>query len=194
MDNKIQQPINQQLPTEQMPMQSPEPVKRSSKTMWYVLVVIVLVVLGGAGYLFMKKSHTNTAMMQQTSVMQHSTMQPKPTLPRSKPLGLITNVVTASFLDAQGNAVSPSSSFSTTKTIYLVVSLNNAKVGTKVEYVRYLNDKYLDNNALKVSKPNTANVSFIWSSKSGTTRLTGAYKVKVYANGLFEKETVYVVQ
>src|SRR5258708_17902741 len=109
-------------------MQTPEPVKSSLKTMWYVMAVLVVLVLIGGVYMLAKRPNKT---VQPTTVIQQPTIQPKLTLPRSKPLGIITNVVTTTSLDAQGNPVSPTSSFSaTTKTIYLAVSLNNAKVGT----------------------------------------------------------------
>ncbi len=148
MDNNAQTPVTQPQPEAQPPMQTPEPVKSSLKTMWYVMAVLVVLVLIGGVYMLAKRPNKT---VQPTTVIQQPTIQPKLTLPRSKPLGIITNVVTTTSLDAQGNPVSPTSSFSaTTKTIYLAVSLNNAKVGTKVEYVRYLNGKYLDKNALKI--------------------------------------------
>lgn len=193
MEDTVQSSINQQQPVEQMLMRSPQPVKSSPKIMWYsITAVVILVVIIGGAYMLVRKSYKT---MPQTTTQQ-PTMQPKPTLPRSKALGIITNVVTASSLDALGNAVTPTSTFSaTTKTIYLAVTLNNAKVGTKVEYVRYLNGKYLDKNALKIIKPNTANTSFVWSlAKPTATHLVGAYRVKVYTNGVFEKETTFVIQ
>ena len=46
-----------------------------------------------------------------------------------------------------------------------------------------------------MTKANTNNVSFNWTLKKlGTTHLAGNYKVKVYTNGVFEKETTYIVQ
>jgi len=76
-----------------------------------------------------------------------------------------------------------------------VLTLKNPKVGTKFEYVRYLNGKFLDNGNLTMKKANTNNVSFGWTlKKTGATHLVGTYRVKVYTNGVFEKETTYIVQ
>ncbi len=119
------------------------------------------------------------------------------TKPRSKAPGVITQVVTAKAIDSKtGQAASPTSTFSKTDpVIYSVVTLNNPKVGTKIEYSRYLNGKFLDNRSLPVVKASTSNVIFDWAlSKPGAVRLVGNYKVKVYTNGIFEKEIKYQVQ
>lgn len=83
----------------------------------------------------------------------------------------------------------------TDKNIYLALTLDKPKSGTKIEYIRYLNGKYLDSGANKILQPNVTNTSFVWSlKKPGAMRLAGIYKVKVYTNGIFEKETSYTVQ
>ncbi len=175
-------------PQTQVPAQTPETAKSFSKTMWYLLGVVVALVLLVGMYFILQKPKTITQYAQPV-------LQPTPTLPRSKALGVITNVVTASSLDAQGNAASPSATFATTdKNIYLVLTFS-PKVGTRFEYIRYLNDKLLDNGALKILKPNMTNSSFVWSlSKPGAVHLAGNYRVKIYTNGIFEKEISYVVR
>lgn len=193
MDNKIQSPVTQSPSEVQLPTHTPEQVtSSSSKKMWYVVAALLVIVFLGGNFLYTKKSDKVT---QQTTGVQQPTMQQKTTLPRSKALGIVTGVVTATSLDAKGNPVFPVSSFSaTTKTIYLAVSLNNAKAGTKVEYVRYLNGKYLDKKALKIMKQNATNGSFVWSFiNPGTKRKVGKYRVKVYSNGIFEKEMTFTV-
>lgn len=178
--------------TEDAPAPTPQ---RESKTLWYVGGGIVILALFGLLYAARQKSKPTTLLTQQP-VVQQPTLSQKPTLPRSKAPGVIANVLTASSLDAQGNAVAPATTFAKTeKNIYLVLTLNKPKVGTKVEYLRYVNGKLLDSNATKLSKPNLTTTSFIWSlKKPGATHVVGNYKVKVYANGIFEKEISYIVQ
>ena len=150
----------------QAPVQTAETPKSSSKIMWYLLGVVVALVLLVGMYFILQKPKTTTQYTQPV-------LQPTPTLPRSKALGVITNVATALSLDAQGNAASPAATFATTdKTIYLVLTFSSPKVGTRFEYIRYLNNKLLDNGALKILKPNMTNSSFVWSlSKPGAVHL-----------------------
>ncbi len=173
---------------------SPQVPKSSSKTLWHIGVGIVALLLIGGLFIVLQRSK-NTPLPQQPAVHQ-PTLSPKPALPRSKAPGIINNIATANSVDTKGSAVATSSTFAKTdKSIYLVLTLNNPKLGTKIEYIRYLNGKYLDSGANKILKPNVANTSFIWSlKKPGATHLVGAYKVKVYTNGIFEKETSYTVQ
>lgn len=182
-------PVQNQIPPSETP-------QKSSKTMLYMIGGLIVLVLIAGVYMLTRKQHTTMQPQTPQQVIQQPTMQPKPTMPRSKALGVITNVVIASSLDALGNAVTPASTFaSTQKTIYLVLTVNNPKVGTKFEYIRYLNNKFLDSGSLKIMKPNLTNSSFSWSlSKPGATHLVGNYKVKVYTNGVFEKETLYSVR
>ncbi|HKC14998.1 MAG TPA: hypothetical protein VKC89_03515 [Patescibacteria group bacterium] len=163
-----------------------ETPKSSSKNILYILGgIIVLVLLAGA-YFIMQNSKTTLSQQAITKTI----------LPRSKAPNVITNALTATAIDAQGNAVSPKNTFSTTdKNIYLILTFNNPAVGTKFEYIRYLNDKLLDSNALKILKPNLTNASFVWSlKKPESTHLAGNYRVKLYTNGVFEKEVSYTVK
>ncbi len=121
---------------------------------------------------------------------------PKQALRRSIAPGIITKAVTAKSIDpTTGEALNPTTSFaSTDKNIFLVLSLKNPKVGAKFEYVRYLNAMYLDKGSVVVTKPETNNVSFVWTLKKvGAVHPIGQYRVKVYTNGIFEKETSFVV-
>lgn len=173
----------------------PQVSQHSPKTLWYIgggIVVLLLIV----GLLVVLQKSKTPPLPAQQPVTQQPTLPPKPTLPRSKTPGVITNAMTASALDAQGKATSSVTTFAKTdKNIYLALTLIKPEVGTKIEYIRYLNGKYLDSGANKILKPNVSNTSFIWSlKKPGATHLTGTYKVKVYTNGIFEKETSYIVQ
>lgn len=173
----------------------PQVSQRSSKTMWYIGGGIVVLLLIGGLFIVLQKSKT-TSLPTQQPVVQQPTISPKPTLPRSKAQGVITNILTAASVDIKGSAVITSSTFAKTdKNIYLVLTLNKPKIGTKIEYIRYLNGKYLDSGTNKILKANVTNTSFIWSlKKTGAMHVVGTYKVKVYIDGIFEKETSYTVQ
>ena len=172
----------------------PPSTSSSSKTRLYILGGFGILLLIFIGYLVTQKPRSATQTQQ---VITQPTAQPKPTLPRSKAPGIIISVVTARGVDPKtGEAINPTSIFLTTdKSIYAVMTLQNAKIGTRIEYVRYLNNKFLDNRSIKITKPNTNNTSFVWSlKKPGATHLVGNYKVKAYTNGIFEKEIAYAVQ
>ncbi len=110
---------------------------------------------------------------------------------------MATQIILTKTIDPKtGLATSPASTFSKKDpTIYSVVALNNPSLGTKVEYVRYLNGKFLDNRNATTTKASDKNIIFDWKlNKPGATRLSGVYKVKIYTNGVFEKEVNYTVE
>jgi len=167
-----------------------------------ILVVLVLVAIAGVAYLgrrsFTTKTTPSLNIHQQTPQkapgQKSAATSPQP---RSKAPNVITQVTTARGLDIKtGEAVNPASQFSKTdKAIYVVLTLKNPKVGTKFEYTRYLNGKFLGNGNLTMKKTNTNNVSFNWTlKKPGATHLVGNYRVKVYTNGVFEKEVSYQIR
>lgn len=165
--------------------------QKPSKTLWYLLAAgAVLILLGAVIFLSQRGTSTQPTPRQQT-------LPSLPAKPRSKAPGIVTSVVTAKSVDpTTGIALTPSPTFLTTdKTIYLIVSVTTPKIGTKIEYSRYLNGKFLDNKSIAILKPNLTNVGFNWTlKKAGATHLAGEYRVKVYTNGVFEKETTYRVQ
>ncbi len=155
------------------------------------LILIVILIAGASytGYRFF----TNNSQIPQLSIGQKS----QDAKPRSKAPGIITQVVMAKGIDQKtGEAVDSSSSFSKKdKNIYVVLTLKDPKVGTRFEYTRYLNGKFLDNGSLEMKKAATNNVSFNWMlKKPDAAHLAGSYVIKVYTNGVFEKETQYKVK
>lgn len=178
-----------------VPVGDVPPPKSKHSLLWYVgRGIVVLLLLFGLFYITLQKSKLTPP---QQPVVQQPTSLPKPTLARSKAPGIIVSIVTAKGIDPKtGEAVNPTTAFLTTdKRIYAVTTLQNAKVGTKIEYVRYLNNKFLDNRSITITKPSTNNTSFVWTlKKPGATHPVGNYRVKVYSNGIFEKETFYTVQ
>ncbi len=174
------------------------PSQQPSNIRWYAIGGVVFLVLLGGIFLFKNnKSNTDVRPNPSQQVGQPATITTiQPTKPRSKAPGIIGSVVTTKALDTKtGYALNPTTSFATTdKTIYLVLTVNTSKVGTKFEYVRSLNGKFLDNRSITLIKPVNV-VSFDWRLKKvGATHLPGTYKVKVYTNGVFEKEISYSVQ
>lgn len=176
-----------------IPVATPPPAG-SSKTRLYIFVGLGVLLLILIGYLVMQKPRSTT---QPQPVIVQPTAQPTPIPARSKAPGIVINVVMAKGVDPKtGEAINPTTVFlSTDKSIYAVATLLNAKVGTKIEYVRYLNNKFLDNRSITITKLNTNNTSFVWTLKNSTaTHPVGQYTVKIYTNGIFEKETSYTVQ
>ncbi len=156
-----------------------------------ILVVGLVVALLKSGY------KSNVSYVRQPTVSPINIPTAKPTLLRSIAPGIITKVLTAKSTDpTTGEAVNPTTSFTLTdKNIFLVLSLKSPKVGLKFEYVRYINNVYLDKGSLVVTKPSTNNLSFVWTLKKvGSTHQAGQYRVKVYSNGIFEKETSFIVR
>ena len=186
------------VPEQKVAEQQSQPLNKRPKYISWILIggVVFIVLLGGL-YLF-KKSAPPQAL-NQTPQNAPQTVSPsvQPTKPRSKAPGIIVSIVTAKGIDPKtGEAVMPTTIFLTTdKSIYAVTTLQNAKIGTRIEYVRYLNNKFLDNRSIKIKKPNTNNTSFVCTlKKPNASHLVGAYKVKLYTNGIFEKEASYTVQ
>lgn len=194
MENSPIQSQPQQEQPQTQPIQTPEipPHKTyKSRIILYVIVGAILLIIIGVTSFVLKSQQINVTY----PANDYSKTTPQPTLPRSKPLGVVTKLTLASSLDTQGYTASPSTTFATTdKTIYLITTLTKPIIGTKIEYTRYLNGKFLDGRALKIVKPNVTNASFVWSlKKPGAKHLPGNYRVKVYTNGVFEKEISYTV-
>jgi hypothetical protein len=192
-------PVPEQKATEQPATESQAlPVsKRPLYIKWVLIGGIILIVLLGGLYFFNKSATPPQALKQiPRNIPQTVSPSAQPTKPRSKAPGIIISIVTAKGIDPKtGEAVRPTAIFLTTdKSIYAVTTLQNAKVGTRIEYVRYLNNKFLDNRSITITKLNTNNTSFVWTLKNSTaTHPVGEYKVKVYTNGIFEKEISYTV-
>lgn len=187
-------PETQQQTQVEPPVQPGVPQSTKYRYKGFVVVGVVVVAIAlvlGLLIMMMQKSVKNT--VTPTTV----TSTPQPTLPRSKAPGVIANVVTAKDLDPKtGEGINLTTTFSSAdKSIYLVLTLNKPKVGSRYAFTRYLNGKFLDNGSLPVTKSTTNNVSFVWALKKvGATHLVGNYKVKVYTNGVFEKEVSYQVK
>ncbi len=159
-----------------------------------IVVVIALLGLGFLGYQIIAQNGQTTPTPTYQPPVTKPTVSPQP---RSVAPGVITQAVFAKSIDPKtGVPVSSGTVFSKTDpAINLVVSLKNPKVGIKIEYVRYLNDQFLDNRSTATTRANPSSVVFDWNlKKADAMHLIGNYKVKLYTNGVFEKEVNYKVQ
>ena len=135
-----------------------------------IIIALVVVLLIGGGYLAYRsfKGSPQPALVTQPSSTQQPTSSAKPTSTnsalRSKAPGIVTQVAFSRTIDPKtGIALNPATTFSKTDpAIYVVVSLNNPPVGAKIEYVRYLNGKFLDNRSTATTKTTDKSVVFGW--------------------------------
>lgn len=109
----------------------------------------------------------------------------------------IKEAVAATSIDKDGKAVNPSNSFSAKadRSIFVVGTLENVPKGSKIEYVRYLDGKYLDSKIATIDKDNLKYYSFVWTSKTANNEHpTGVYTVKLYLNGDVNEAITYTVK
>ncbi len=124
---------------------------------------------------------------------------PKPIVKTIQPAdrAQITDAVAATSIDKSGKAVNPTDTFNSKKdtAIYVVGALKNVPKGAKVEYVRYLNGKYLDSKVATVDQNGKKYFSFVWTTKTANNaHPDGVYTVKLYLNGDVSEAVTYVVQ
>jgi hypothetical protein len=115
---------------------------------------------------------------------------------RSKIPNTINQATTAKIIDVKtGRVIQASQVFSTDdKTVYLSLGLNKPEVNTRIDYIRYLNGRYVDHGGAKITQPNSQNLSFSWSvNKLIGSRPDGTYKIATYTNGILEKRVIYTV-
>lgn len=109
----------------------------------------------------------------------------------------IKEAVAATSIDKDGKAINPSDSFNAKmdKSIYVVGTLENVPKGSKIEYVRYLNGKYLDSKIATIAKDGLKYYSFVWASKTTKNEHpTGVYMVKLYLNGDVNEAITYTIK
>src|SRR5579884_1061264 len=93
-----------------------------SITIWLLAAVVVVAIIV-AGYLVYHHSHHKSTLF----------------VAKNRP-GVISSLQFSSFIDKNGYALKPASQFvKNTRLIYAVVTLDNAKAGTLIQYVRYYN-------------------------------------------------------
>lgn len=164
----------------------------------HILIILIILVLGGAAFWGYKSlpSKTQNASSASQPVNTINNGQSPSAAENNKTSGIIIQAVSAKGVDPKtGAAVNPTDTFlKAEKSIYVVLSLNDAKPGTKLAYVRYLNSKYLDHGSLTLKNDASKYASFIFSLKNETSNhFAASYKVRLYANGVFAKEIRYYV-
>lgn len=149
-----------------------------------ILIILLVIVLGGGvGYYVYQRSN-KPATPATPSV---ATKQKSP--------GVVQSLKFGTQLDPTGNVkVSGVDVKQADNTIYVVAMLNNAKKGSRLEYIRYRDNFMVDNGAVNISNDGAQRVSFGFSIKPGQTHPTGIYKVKLYTNGVFETSGAYTVK
>lgn len=98
-------------------------------------------------------------------------------------------------VDSIGKATAPTSSFSPADgKINVVSTLQSPKKGTRIEFVRYRDNKFTDNGSLAIAKNGAQYASFDFTPKPGKQHPAGLYKVKIYANGNYQTSGTYSVK
>ncbi len=93
-----------------------------------------------------------------------------------------------------GSAVASTTSFaSTTQNIYAVLSLKNAAQNTKVAYIRYHKDMYVDSEVSHPSRNGLTYFHFQWSLKPDRSRTIGNYSLVFYIDGKKSKTVQYAI-
>jgi hypothetical protein len=106
----------------------------------------------------------------------------------------ITNLVFSTEVGEDGSGVGSTTAFaSTTKNIYAILTLANAKQNTAIGLVRYFKDAYVDSAVTHPSRTGLRYVHFEWSLKSGENRTPGSYAVTFYVDGKKSKTATFTV-
>lgn len=96
----------------------------------------------------------------------------------------ITDAILSTDVGEDGSGLSPVTVFaSTSKNIYAIVTLANAKQDTQIGFIRYFNDTYVDSGVTHPSRSGLKYVHFQWALKSNTNRISGSYTIALYVNG-----------
>jgi hypothetical protein len=145
-----------------------------------VLAIVLVAVLAGVGFFVYHRNHpTNSSATSTTQIKKPS---------------VITDLQFSKTVDAKGVAVSPMSKFSVSDpTIYAVLTLKNPAKDSRLEFVRYRDNKFVGNGSIKVTKEGVNYAGFKWTAKPGKSHPSGTYKVKVYNNGRYERSATYTV-
>lgn len=156
-----------------------------------VLVLIAAAALLVGGVVFYRQRVNNLGLNQPAT--QKDSLSPSKLATK----GMIMSAQTTKSLDPKtGQGSNPTSVFSPqVPEIFVAMKVNSPKKGTKFEYVRYLNGKYVDHKSIAMAKDGSQYASFSWRLKNAqAVHPVGDYKVKLYTNGNLEKEISYQVK
>jgi hypothetical protein len=107
----------------------------------------------------------------------------------------ITKIEMARSLAKDGSAASPVVTFESTtdQQLIAVLTLANLDAGTKISYVRYIDNKYV-NSKTTVLKKRSKFIHFTFKPKAGATFKTGSYRMKFYVNEKAAGEISFAVK
>ncbi len=150
--------------------------------------IFIALLIGAVIFFTYRNSHPS----KKVTLMKESLVR------RSKVPNVIIKATTAKAVDVStGKVVRAARIFSSVndKTIYLGLDLHAPKIGTRIDYVRYLNDRYVDHGSIEVTKNGTGYLIFSWTTINGYlgVRPDGKYKVSTYTDGILEKRVLYTV-
>jgi len=154
----------------------------------YTAVFIVLL-LAGAGLVGYKTYQAQNKLAKKTVVKQVIVR-------RSKIPNIIVKATTAKVVDVKtGKVITATRVFSLNdKTVYLALDLDSPKVGTSIDYIRYLNGRYVDHGNVKVVRTGIKNLNFNWTNTKPLGSVgDGKWKIATYSNGILEKRVTYTV-
>lgn len=170
-------------------------LNRKPLTTGLILLIVGLALgIGGTiAYNHFKTKPTATVTSTPAKTVTSTATTPTTTAVKAQ----ITKAVAATSIDKDGKAINPSDSFNakTDKSIYVIGTLESVPKTSKIEYVRYLNGKYLDSKIATITKDGLKYYSFVWTSKSSKSEHpVGVYTVKLYLNGDVNEAITYTVK
>jgi len=163
------------------------------------IIILLIAIVGGLVGYKTSLSLRDKTYQQIKSVKQaeKKTVVKQAIVRRSKIPNVIVAATTAKAIDVKtGKVITAARVFSLDdKTVYLALDLDKPKSGTNIDYIRYLNGRYVDHGNSKLSKDLVENISFSWTnSRSLGSVIEGKWKIATYTNGILEKRVSYVVQ
>ena len=106
----------------------------------------------------------------------------------------ITSVIFTTEVGEDGSGVGSTTAFaSTTRNIYAILTLANAKQDTAIGLIRYFNGAYVDSEVTHPSRSGLRYMHFQWSLKAGASRIPGPYTVTFYVNGKKSKTATFTI-
>lgn len=157
-----------------------------------ILMILLLLVLATGGFV----AYRGYGQWQQQQNKKKPVVK-QMLIRRSRNPNVITQATTAKAIDINtGKVITAARVFSTNdKTVYLSLDLDNPKIGTRIDYIRYLFGRYVDHGSVKVDKLQTSNLAFSWVvTRPLGSRPDGQYSVATYSNGILEKRVTYVIE
>ncbi len=156
------------------------------------IVILLIAIVGGlVGFKAYQQYQKNQQAGLQKAVVKQVVVR------RSKIPNVIAKATTAKAIDVKtGKVITAARVFSPNdKTVYLALDLDSAKNGTSIDYIRYLNGRYVDHGNAKLNKDLIANISFSWTNIKPIGSVTdGNWKIATYTNGILEKRVNYTVK